>query len=491
MSLIAYLQRKRVPRSALALIDMEENCSITYGEFWSQIDKLALGLNELGVRANDRVALALPNGIAWVVSFLAILKNGAIVVPIHQRATAIEVKHLLRHCKPALFVGDSSFINKTLPFDLVSDRKQIVICSKRFMSRFSAQRITVLDGLMERTNGRKQLAVLDDDLQVASINYTYRGYGYPLGAMLSHRNYIHGIKGYIHSVGLHEGQLCLLALPLSHIYALIGSLLSPLACGSSIIIVRNPTPQKIWLAISRYRPNVLTGVPGLYSSLLRYRDEYQTDLSCLEDAICGGSLMPIPLYEEIQDTWRISLRQGYGLTECLPVIINPSSVNRPETLGKPGLGVSMKIFGQNDGEEAPVGKVGEIAIGGSTVMAGYYMMPKETAEVKKNGWFYTGDYGWLDAQGYLHFSGVKKRIAKVAGNTVDLTEVENELLAYPGVFSTDIYTLPDEKLGQVVCADVTCRSRSRVEKVTKDKIRQHLKKRLASYKIPRIRVFTK
>lgn len=490
MALITYLQSKKIPQDRPALIEAESDRTISYAELWAQVNQLTLGLRRLGFQSNERVALALPNSITWAVSFLAVLKAGGVIIPLSQFATPLELKRLLTHCKPSLLIGDSSFVNRSLPFDLLEENKgeQVVICSKRFMSRVSARRVNRLNNLLGRPYGEGQIITcppppLPQD--IVSINYTYRGYGYPLGAMLTQLNYTHGIEGCVHAFELRPDQRCLLMLPLSHVYSLIGSLLTPLAIGSTVIIVRNPTTYNFWTAVSRYRPNVLTGVPCLYASFLRSENSLVDDLRYVEEAICGGSLMSIPLYEAVLHRWHLPLRQGYGLTECLPAVINPSRGNRPETLGKAGLGVTVRIFGE-DGKEKVPGEVGEITIGGPTVMAGYYAMPRDTAEVLRNGWFYTGDYGWLDNEGYLHFSGVKKRIAKVAGHTVDLTEVEREILAYPGVVNARIYTVPDEKWGTVVCADIT----NGGYKVKKEAILRYLKKRLTSYKIPRIRVAT-
>lgn len=482
MSLLAYLQRKPVPQDRAALIEVEGGHTTSYGALWSEVDRLASGLRGLGLQPHDHVALALPNSRAWIISFLAVLKAGGIVIPWRQSATPVELKRFLTHCKPVQLIGDSSFINRSLPFDLIEGVEQVVICSKRLIVRSSTRRITRLNDLLQR-RFQALPASSSDESQIASINYTYRGYGYPLGAMLSQRNYLHGIETYLQTTSLREGQRCLLALPLSHVYPLIGCLLAPLAIGCTIVIVRTPTATKLREVIAEYHPHVLTGVPTLYATLARQDIASSLDLGGVEQAYCGGSLMPVSLYEEIHRRWGVSIRQGYGLTECLPVTCNPSSGNRPETLGKVGMGVHVKVCGEDGAEKLP-GEVGEITVAGPTVMTGYYNMPRETSEVLRSGWFFTGDYGWFDSGGYLHFRGVKKRIAKVAGNMVDLAEVEREVLTFPGVIEVRSYAIPDRTLGEIVGCDVTCRE----SKMDTKEIRRYLRTRLASYKVPHLRV---
>ncbi len=301
--------------------------------------------------------------------------------------------------------------------------------------------------------------------------------------MLTHDNYVQGIRTYTQTAGLHEGQRFLVALPFSHVYPLLGCLLAPLATGSTAILVQGSSAGRIWETIRQYRPSVLTGVPTLYANLLHAAPASDSNGALqIDEAICGGSFLPVSLYERLRRRWSWSLRQGYGLTECLPVTCNPAAAdNRPETLGKIVVGVDgvdVKIF-EEEGREASVGKLGEIAVTGPTVMVGYYGRPRETSDVMRNGWFYTGDRGWFDADGYLHFAGVKKRIAKVAGNMVDLAEIEREILAYPGGSDVRVSTAPDEKLGEIVRADIAHHGA-----FDPKALRRYLKGRLASYKVP-------
>jgi len=483
MTLTAYLEQKSPPPKYPAFIEANSNRTVTYEEFWESVRQLAVSLRRLGFQPGERVVVALPNSVAWVTSFLALLKVGGIVIPLRQSATPSELKQVITHVKPSLFITDSAFINRSLPFDLLDVKEQTVIFSKRFMVlTIASKRISHFDKLFGHGYPAEFATSSTPPSQpVASIHYTFRGYGYPLGAALTHENFVNGITTYVQTAGLCENQRFLAALPFSHTYPLVGCLLAPLAVSGTVIITQNSSGQCIWEAIQRYQPNVLTGVPAMYTSLLRTTSS-SAELN-VEEAICGGSIMPVSLYEQFYRRWYVSLRQGYGLTECLPVTCNPSRGNRPETLGKVVVGVDgvdVKVFGEGS-QEKPVGEVGEIVVRGPTVMAGYYAMSRETSEAIRDGWFYSGDYGWFDRDGYLHFAGVKKRIAKVGGNMVDLAEVEREILACPNVLRVKVYTVPDKKFGELVNADITYRDGVPHDEST---IRRYLKNRLASYKVP-------
>lgn len=482
MSLLAYLEQKEVPSERPALIDAESHRSITYGELWQQVNCFASGLTAIGLQPGMRIALVLPNSLSWVVSFLAILRIGGIVVPLRQSVTPVELKRLITQLKPSIVIADGAFINRSLPFDLLDETGEVVICSKRLLIKTRLRKRVHRFNTLLRWKALSLSVPSPSRSEVTSINYTFRGYGYPLGAMLTHDNYVQGIRAYTQTAGLHEGQRFLVALPLSHVYPLLGCLLAPLATGSTAILVQSSSPRRIWETIWKYRPNVLTGVPTLYANLLNAAHSFDNnEAPQIDEAICGGSFLPVSLYEQLRRRWNWSLRQGYGLTECLPVTCNPPATgNRPETLGKIVIGaegVNVKIF--EEGREAPVGKLGEIVVAGPTVMAGYYARPRETSDVLRDGWFYTGDCGWFDADGYLHFAGVKKRIAKVAGNMVDLAEIEREILSYPGVSDVSVSTVPDEKLGEIVHANI-----AHLGVFDSKAIRRYLKSRMASYKVP-------
>jgi long-chain acyl-CoA synthetase len=204
-------------------------------------------------------------------------------------------------------------------------------------------------------------------------------------------------------------------------------------------------------------------------------------MSFVESAICGASLLPLEIFDAFYKKYGVEIRQGYGLTECFAITCNPRQFNKPQSLGRlmPGAqGLKIKIF-DNNADEIPCGQIGEIVVSGPTVMSGYYNEPEVSRGVLRKGWLYTGDLGKFDKDGYLFFAGLKKRITKVAGNMVDLCEVESEIRKVPEVLDVEVYPITDEKLGNMLCAKIVSQ-----KTIEKNRIRNYLKRKLASYKIP-------
>lgn len=484
MNLIDYLiSRSKGASSKLAVAEIATGRTITYQELWDRVHKFSYQFSINGILPGDCVALAMPNNIDWIVCFLACLKYGAVVLPIRQTLSPHEAKSLLSRTKPALFIGDSSFINRSLPFDLLDDEQLVVVFTKKVLKKDrSRKRMVKLSEFMNSPESSERQPSIDPS-KTATIVYTYRGYGYPVGAVMDHTNYVEGIKSYIETGELTSNHVFLSLLPYAYTYPLLGCLLAPLATGSKIIIHDGKLSGKLWEAIAENGIDVLTGVPSFYSILLKsIKSTHQK--SQITHAFCGGSKMPIDLFREFENACGISLRQGYGLTETLPVSCNPSTGNRPESLGKILTGSSKPIAARivdSAGIPVKMGEVGEIAVSGPTVMREYFQMARETKDTLKNGWFHTGDLGRMDASGYLFFEGLKKRIAKVGGNIVDLAEVEYRILCNLGVKHARAFSVQDERWGEIISAEIDVADDS----FDMTSLKRYLKYYLASYKVPK------
>jgi len=208
----------------------------------------------------------------------------------------------------------------------------------------------------------------------------------------------------------------------------------------------------------------------VYISLLKNYSKGRFDISSLKYGITGGSYMPPAIHKAIKEEMGIELLQGYGLTETMPIACNPKSRNRPDSLGVSGHEVEVKIAD------------GEILIGGPTVMQGYYNKNGENQKFLKKGWFYTGDNGQLDENGYIYFNGLKKDIAKIGGNNVDLKEVRDVMSSFPGAKDVELDVITDDLWGHRINARLELASK---KQATEKDIKSFCKERLAIYKIPR------
>ncbi len=464
---------KRLP-DKVAIIDNGE--SITYKGLWQKIEGLTNSFLELGLKRNDRIAIILPNCKEFIYCFFAILRANLIAVPINQRLTTFELNKLFSNSNPSLVITNTLNLSKILNKDKSLLDNKIVITSE------DCEGFLSLNSLYKPKNFRPiQKEFTTSNEQVASINYTYRGYGYPLGAMLTHGNYIHGAAGYIRLVEPSLDQRFLLIMPISHIFTLIGCVVVPLLRGSTVVIMKNIIPSRIFKAIEQYKIDFLVSVPTIYQVLLRNFNRGKYDIASLKYGITGGAPMDLELYKELKSKMGFEVLQGYGLTETLPISCNPKSRIKPESVGVIGRGAVLKIVDEKGREKKP-GESGEILIGGVSVMKGYFEHRKETKDVLINGWAKTGDYGRVDREGYLYFEKVIKNIAKVGGDTVDLKEVEDALLSHPDVINAEVVSRPDTLWGEILEAEVRLNSARHIDEKA---LISFCSGRLAIHKIPR------
>jgi long-chain acyl-CoA synthetase len=477
-SLLADVVKKVGTKTAI----IENSQEISYADLWRRIETLSAAFYKIGIRESHRVALILPNSSEFIYCFFALLKINAIVSPLSPEFTPFELKSILDNLSPRAIISLPIFVDEILvDYPTLFEDKIIVLhkstyAGNQVKNKYNLQKLFDL-GLNQRID-----TLQTNDEHPATIHYTYRGVGYPLGAILSHHNYVEGLLASLQAKRLSFQHKVLCFLPLSHVYPLIDSTLVPLISGAIIVISGNYLPRSILKTIDEKKINCFSAVPAVYNLLLHHYDKQEYDLSSLIYCITGGSYMSLEVHEEIRARMGLDVLQGYGLTECLIVAWNRHEWNKAGTIGFPlRRDFQIKIVGE-DGRDKEINHAGEIVIRSPTVMKGYYNREDETYKVLKNGWFYSGDYGYLDAEGYLYYTGRKKGIVKVGGNMVDLKEVQNVLLSHPAVLEAEVYPVKDSLWGHTVAAEVTSRVNGLL---TTDEIKAFCYKRLARYKVPR------
>lgn len=463
-SLIYQISKRLSNKTAL----IEDGVQISYQELWSKIEKISESFLTIGLKPDTKAVILLPNCKEFIYIFFALLKAKIIAIPLNPKLTIFELEKIFKTVAPQAVISNSSLIQKLKDNAASLLENKIIITSDASSELYKIKPEKPVPKFTTNNN------------QVASINFTYRGYGYPLGVVLTHGNYIHGAAGYIRLVEPALDQRFLLIMPIFHIFTLIGCVVVPLLRGATVVIMKNVIPKHIFKVIEEYKIDFLVSIPTLYKVLLENYDASKYNLSSLKYGISGADFMERQLYDNIKERMRFEILQGYGLTETLPVVCNPKSGIKPESLGVPGHEVKVKIVDEN-GNEKKTGEVGEILIGGPTVMKGYYNLKKETNGILKDGWVYTGDLGRLDEDGYLYFAGLKKDIIKTGGNTVDLNEVKNILLSHPDILGAEVYARPDRLWGKIVEARVYTSSNGLSEK----EIKNYCSQRLALFKLPR------
>ena len=441
--------------------------TITHGELGASIAEAAALLFEHGVRAGDRVGVILPNVPQFAILYYAVLHAGAIAVPISTLLSSREAEFCLEDAEARLaFVWAEG--GQQPPVASGTDTIAVEAESYHFPGTHEPQ-IAPRDG---------------EDTAV--IIYTSGTTGRPKGAQLTHRNLARNAAAIIEATGIDAATVALGALPLSHSFGQTWLLNATLGAGGCVSLLERFSPDAAAETIGEHRVTFFAGVPTMFSQLLE-APAGPAD-TALELCVSGGAPMPPPLMRAFEARFHCEVREGYGLSETSPLVtLNPPGHDRrPGSVGPPIPGVEVKIL-DDQGRAAAAGELGEILVSGHNIMKGYWNRPHETAEaLTADGWFHTGDLGYLDADGYLSIAGRKKDLIIRGGFNVYPREVEDVLLVHPAVAEAAVIGVPHPTLGEEVAAAVRLRADAVCEV---GELLAHAKQHLASYKYPR-RIWT-
>ena len=446
---------------------IEGTREVSYSELWKNIETLAKAFLKIGIKENYKVAIVLPNCKEFIYSFYGLARINAISVPLNIYLTSYELDKMFRDCDPKVIITTYALYKKKI--SAISNKNILIILADEALEETQGNVFELNKLVVNGKSGRLPCFSASND-QIATINYTYRGSGEAMGAMLTHGNYHHGAIGYLRLTKLVTTQRVLLITPMSHIFTLVSCVIVPLLRGATVVIMKTFIPSHIFKAIEEHKIDFLIAVPTIYISLLKNYENGRFDISSLKYGITGGSYLSEDINKEIKEKMGIELLQGYGLTETMPITCNPHSRNKASSLGVPGHEVKVKI------------EDGEILVAGPTVMKGYYNKNGENKKYLKDGWFHTGDLGYVDEEGYIYFKGLKKDIIKVGGNNVDLNEVRNILNSFPGAEDVRLDIVEDELWGHRIHAEITVSSK---KEFTDRDVKAFCSKRIALYKIPK------
>ena len=477
---------------------------LTYRELLRQAEAFAAGLQALGVRKGDRVALILPNTPQYVIAFYGALRAGAVVVPCSPLYTAAELRHQLADAGAVVAVALSRVypaLREALPGTVV--REVVVTNIKDYMppllrmaftlfrERKEGHRVALAPG--QRTfravlglGGRPEpVPVAPSD--VAALLYTGGTTGVPKGAMLSHRalvaNAVQSRAWYPRTVA---GQTRTLAvMPFFHAYGLTVVMNEAIHGGYAIVLIPRFDLELILKAIAKYRPALFAGAPRIYVAVNNSPLARRYDLRSIEACVSGSAPLPVEVATEFERlTHGGKVVEGYGLTEAGPVThCNPILGRRKiGTIGVPFPDVDAKIVDLATGShDCAVGAVGELVVRGPNLMDGYWNAPEETALVLRDGWLFTGDIATMDEDGYFTIVDRKKEMIIVSGYNVYPREVEEVLYAHPAVLEAGAIGVPDAERGEVVKAFVALRPGMAA---TPEELIAHCARSLARYKVP-------
>ena len=462
---------------------------------------------ELGLQRGDRVALMMPNVLQYPIAIFGVLRAGLTVVNTNPMYTPRELKHQLVDSGAAAIVVLDNFaatVAEVLPEtpvkhvittglgDLLGFPKSLITnlvvkYVKKLVPPFRIDRqIRFNDALARGARQTFRRAELTHD-DIAFLQYTGGTTGVAKGAMLTHGNLVANMQQASSWIGVNAKlgeEIIITALPLYHIFALTANGLVFMKFGGLNYLITNPRDMPGFVKeLSNVPFTAITGVNTLFNGLLNTPGFEKVDFSHLHLTLGGGMAVQRAVAERWKKVTGITLVEAYGLTETSPAAcMNP--LDLPEYNGSIGLPISStEVSIQDDnGNQLPIGDVGELCVRGPQVMKGYWNRPEETAKVLTAGnWLHTGDIARMDEKGYVYIVDRKKDMILVSGFNVYPNEIEDVVATHPGVLEVAAIGIPDEKSGEAVKIVVVRKD----PKLTADDLRQHCKTNLTGYKQPR------
>lgn len=480
---------------------------ITFKELDELSKTFAAYLQSSGLKKGDPVALMMPNLLQYPVALFGILRAGMVVVNVNPLYTARELKHQLEDSGAKAIVILKNFattlekIQHELTLDkvIVTAIGDLLPAPKRWVVNFAVRYIKKmvpaynLDNTIEfnatlvegKRHSYVRPTVVGSDL--AFLQYTGGTTGVSKGAMLTHRNMVANLEqvsAVVNPLVNNGKEVVITALPLYHIFALTANCLTFMKHGGLNVLITNPRDMPGFVKeLSKFKFTVIPGVNTLFNGLLNTPGFSELDFSELKVALGGG----MAVQRSVADNWAkvtgTVLLEGYGLTECAPVVTtNPYDIEHyTASIGIPVPSTDIKIV-DDDGNEVPMGEAGEVWVKGPQVMVGYLGRPEATAESIIDGWFATGDMGTVDEQGFFRIVDRKKDMILVSGFNVYPNEIEDVVASHPKVLEVAAIGVPHEASGEVVKVFVVKKDQS----LTERELRDYCRENLTAYKVPKM-----
>ena len=453
------------------------NERIRYAQLQSQIRQVGANLQGLvNLEQGDRVGLFLKNSPQFIYALYAILKSGAVAVPINTFLKPFEIQHIVDDCQLTGLITDDVLYETAAK---VTGPKLICItdlCGGCGSGPWSPAAPPEAGKLPPATPSLTDLAV---------IIYTSGTTGKAKGALLTHANFAANVSSCVRQLEETGRDRVTLLLPLFHSFMITVCVFTPLCLGASIVLIKSVQPfHHAVKEIIRARATVLVGIPQLFQAMVHAKVPFYVHwLLNLRLAVSGAAPLPGETLAQFDRKFGFPLLEGYGLSEASPVVsFNPiHGVRKPGSVGLPLPDVAVKIFDEND-VELPVDNVGEIVVRGPNVMRGYHNQPEETAAALRHGWLHTGDLGKKDADGYLYIVDRKKDMLLVHGMNVYPREIEEVLHHCPGLREAAVIGRPAGSKGEAPVAFITAVAGTTLDKKA---VLRFCHEHLAEYKVPR------
>ncbi|MCG8292151.1 long-chain-fatty-acid--CoA ligase FadD1 [Pseudomonas entomophila] len=482
--------------------------TLTYGELYALSGAFAAWLQQhTDLKPGDRIAVQLPNVLQYPVAVFGAMRAGLIVVNTNPLYTARELEHQFNDsgAKALVCLANMAHLaEKVVPktqvkhvivtevADLLPPLKRLLINSvikyvKKMVPAYNLPGAVRFNDALALGKGGAVTEANPQPNDVAVLQYTGGTTGVAKGAMLSHRNLVANMLQCRALMGsnLHEGcEILITPLPLYHIYAFTFHCMAMMLIGNHNILISNPRDLPAMVKeLGKWRFSGFVGLNTLFVALCNNEAFRNLDFSALKITLSGGMALQLSVAERWKAVTGCAICEGYGMTETSPVAaVNPSDANQVGTIGIPVPSTLCKVIDDN-GQELPLGEVGELCVKGPQVMKGYWQREEATAEIlDSDGWLKTGDIALIQPDGYMRIVDRKKDMILVSGFNVYPNELEDVLAALPGVLQSAAIGVPDEKSGEVIKVFIVVKPGMTL---TKEQVMEHMRANVTGYKVPR------
>jgi long-chain acyl-CoA synthetase len=469
----------------------------TYTEMQALVARVARGLQALGIRNGDRVAVMMPNHPAVPFWFFGALSIGAALVSINALFAPRTIEYMLTDsgAKVLLTLDGQETAGKAMPFLETGLLERVVTASMGAEELSPSAAGTVFDSAervlpwqaLLNNDGRFDRPTLDPTVTLAVLQYTGGTTGTPKGAMLTHANLTTNARQTrMWFPFLQDGsERLLIPLPFSHITGITVCMTLAVLLAAELIVVPRFVPDEALALLRRRKPTLFGGVPTIFIAFLMTNAMTADDWRSVKAILCGGAPLPRDVLSKFESVSGERVRQIYGLTELSPAAtIMPANPDEPRGsvgLPIPGTNIEIRDIG-NPGSRMAGGESGEIVVAGPQVMRGYWNREEETGSSMVDGFFRTGDIGYLDKNGYLFIIDRLKDIVIAGGYNIYPANVEAAIYSHPSVAEAIVIGVPDSYRGETVKAFVVLRGDATL---TLEDLQAHLKDRLSPIEMPR------
>lgn len=469
---------------------IQEDRVVTYREFKSATDRLAAGLRRIGIGRGMIVSVQLPNCIEFSYLQIALAKIGAVIQPIHMPFRSYEVESQLRFCESSAVVitPEHSGFNYLEMIQEIRPKlpqlRHVLTVGRQVGGKdiYSIEEMceTGLSDVISAKDGQP-----DADTTLL-LNFTSGTEGNPKGFLHTHNTIVAHAGRTAEVLGFRDTDVFLSFSPMTHTFGHIITYFSVLSAGT-IVFVQKYDPAESLRLIEKEKITYMQGTPAHLIGTLNHPNYVAGNLKSLRMCFTGGSQVPTKLVKQLREEIGCDVVNAYGQGENLIHTMGSTLWDTDEkmfsTVGRTMIGTEIRIVDEAREKEVAQGEVGEICFRGPSLFIGYFKNPELTAKTRNSdGWFFTGDAGYLDEEGYLHLSGRKKEMINRGGTKIYPLETENLLHFHPKIDRVAVVGMPDARLGERVCAYIVTR---KGQAITQTEVADYLnQQKVSRYKIP-------